>query len=64
MKYKNIMPAVIFLPLAAVIFLALVGVTLNFWVYLLLAVVCPVAAAISWFFYKDMEKKVSNAKKE
>lgn len=52
------------LPLAAVGVLSLFGVIFSFGVYLLLAVICPLEAGILWFMYKDMEKKVAEAKKE
>jgi uncharacterized membrane protein len=49
--------------LAAVVVLALFGIILSFWVYLLLFITCPLVAGISWYIYKDMDKKVSNTRK-
>lgn len=52
------------LPLVVVVILALLGVTLSVWVYIVRAVVCPLAAGIIWFTYKDVEKKIKKAEKE
>lgn len=52
-----------FLPLLVVLILAIAGITLNFWVYIILAIVCPLAAGIIWFIYKETEKKIKEAGK-
>jgi hypothetical protein len=44
-------------PLFIVIILATAGIMLNVWVYVVLAVVCPLAAGVLWFQYKGMEGK-------
>ncbi|MBI5203302.1 MAG: hypothetical protein HZA11_00120 [Nitrospirae bacterium] len=49
------------LPLLVVIILAVAGITLNFWVYAILGVVCPTVAGAIWFIYKDTERKVKDA---
>lgn len=59
-----VISAVSILPLLVVGILAMFGIILSFWVYLLLAIICPLEAAILWFIYKDMEKKIAEAKKE
>ncbi|MBI5639999.1 MAG: hypothetical protein HZA17_06190 [Nitrospirae bacterium] len=51
------------LPLLAVSVLAVFGMTMNMWVYIILAVICPVVAGILWFMNKDAEKKVGGAGK-
>ncbi len=38
-----------------VIILATAGIMLNIWVYVVLAVVCPLAAGVLWFQYNEME---------
>ncbi len=57
-----IIPVVSLFPLAAVVVLALFGVILDFWVYLILAIVCPVGAGFLWFTSKSIDKKVADAK--
>jgi hypothetical protein len=52
------------LPLIAAGIFALFGIIFSFWVYLLLAIICPIEAGILWFIYKDMERKIAEAKKE
>jgi len=61
MKSKYIFTMAPFVPLLIVIILAIIGITLNFLVYIILAVVCPLVAGILWFIYKDMERKVTDA---
>lgn len=56
-------PLMAFLPLLVVIILAITGITLNFWVYIILAVVCPLVAGIIWYIYKDTEKKIKDTGK-
>ncbi len=51
-------------PLFIVIILATAGITLNAWVYVVLAVVCPLAAGVVWFQYKEMVGKIKNAEKK
>jgi len=63
LKAKYVIPTAVILPLAVVIVLALFGMILSFWVYLLLFITCPLVAYISWYIYKDMDKKISNTKK-
>ncbi len=58
-----IFPLMAFLPLLVVIILAIAGITLNFWVYIILAVICPLAVGIIWFIYKETEKKIKEAGK-
>ncbi len=52
------------LPLIAAGIFALFGIIFSFWVYLLLVIICPLEAGILWFMYKDMAKKIAEAKKE
>lgn len=58
--------AVIFLiamlPLVVLGILALFGITFSFLVYLILAVICPLEAGALWLIYKDMERKIAEAK--
>ncbi len=63
MKSKHIISSVVLVPLVVVTVLAFIGVILSFWVYLLLSVMCILAAGTTWYLYKDMENKISNAKK-
>lgn len=58
MKIRNILSGALLLPLVIVIVLAAVGITLSVWIYVVLAVVCPLAAGVTWFLYKDMERKM------
>lgn len=59
MKTRYIFSGAILLPLVIVIILAITGITLNVWVYVVvLSVVCPLAAGAVWFLYKDMERKM------
>ncbi len=57
-KTRYILSAASLLPLAIVVILALVGITLSVWVYIVLVMVCPLAAGVVWFLYKDMERKM------
>jgi Flp pilus assembly protein TadB len=57
-KTRHIFLAAPLVPLFIVIILATAGITLNVWVYVVLAVVCPLAAGAVWFLYKDMEKRM------
>lgn len=52
------------LPLIAAGIFELFGIIFSFWVYLILAIICPMEVGILWFMYKDMEKKIAEAKKE
>lgn len=58
MKNRYIFSGALLLPLLIVIILAITGIMLNAWVYMVLAIVCPVAAAILWYTYKDTERKI------
>lgn len=58
MKTRYIFSGALLLPLVIVIILAIAGITLNVWVYVVLALVCPLAAGAVWFLYKDMEKRM------
>ncbi len=58
---KYLFSAVPLLPLVIVIVLAIGGIMMNRWVYVALAVVCPVAAGIIWYIYKDMERKMKKS---
>ncbi len=49
------------LPLIIVIILAIGGITLSRWVYLILAIVCLLAAAMIWYMFKDTEKKMKKS---
>ena len=61
MKIKFVViPIASLLPLLAVIILAMFGIILSFWAYLLIALICPLVAISLWFIYKDMERKISN----
>ena len=50
------------LPLLIIIMFAVAGIILNFWVYVILGVLCPTAAGVIWFIYKDTERKVKDVK--
>ena len=58
MKTGRILSGALLAPLVIVIILATAGIILNVWVYVVLAVVCPLAAGAVWFLYKDMERKM------
>ncbi len=58
---KYLFSAAPLLPLVIVIVLATGGVTMNRGVYATLAIVCPVAAGIIWYMYKDTEKKMKKS---
>lgn len=58
MKARYILSAASLLPLIIVVILAMVGITVNVWVYVVLTVVCPLAAGVVWFLYKDMERRM------
>ncbi len=64
MKTGYILAAAPLAPLFIIIILAAVGITLNVWVYVIVAVVCPLAAGMIWFIYKDVEGKIKNAAKK
>ena len=64
MKMKYRIPLSVLLPLFVVAILAVFGVTFSFWVYLVLSIACLLVAGITWFLYKDMEKKVEAAKEK
>jgi hypothetical protein len=51
-KTGHILAAAPLAPLFIIIILAAVGITLNVWVYVIVAVVCPLAAGIIWFMYR------------
>lgn len=57
MKNRYALSAAPLLPLVIIIVLATGGVTMNRWVYVILAIACPVAAGIIWYTYKNTEKK-------
>lgn len=63
MKTKYLMPMAALLPLLVVAVLALIGMIFNFWVYIILAIVCPLVAGFLWFTYKDTERKVREAER-
>ncbi len=58
---KYLFSAALLLPLVIVIVLAIGGVTMNRWVYVILAIVCPVAAGITWHMYKDTARKMKKS---
>ena len=64
MKARYAFSAAPLVPLFIVIILATAGIMLNVWVYVILAVVCPLAAGLLWFQYKEMEGKIKNAEKK
>jgi general stress protein CsbA len=55
---KYLFSAAPLLPLVIVVVLATGGIMMNRWVYVLLVIVCPAAAGIIWYMYKDTEKKM------
>lgn len=57
MKVKYLAIIIISVPLL-VVFVSLFGITFNVRTYLLLFILCPLAAGILWFIYRDMEKKL------
>ncbi len=58
---KYIFSGVPLLPLIIVIILAIAGITLNRWVYMILAIACLFAAAIIWYMFKDTERKMKKS---
>ncbi len=64
MKSKYFTTAAVLLPLALVIVLAVTGIALDIWVYVVLAIVCPAVVGLIWYFYKDAEKKVTDVDRE
>ncbi len=64
MKIKFLVPLVSILLLLMGGVLAIVGLTQKSWPYLLFSLTHSTAGAILWFIYKDMEKKIEEAKKE
>jgi len=60
MKKQRIATMLFLLPLLIVFLLAVGGIFLNTWVYVILSIFCPLAAGATWYLYKDMEKKLSN----
>ncbi len=61
MKTRYIFSGALLLPLVIVIILAITGITLNVWIYVILVIVCPVAAGIIWYMYKDAERKMKKS---
>ncbi len=61
MKTRYILSAAPLLPLVILVILAMVGITLNVWVYLVLVIVCPLVAGTIWVMSKGVEKKIKNA---
>ncbi len=64
MKNKSALVIGSLFPLMVVAILAMIGITFNVWVYLILAVVCPLVAVAVLFIYRGMEKKVTEAGRE
>ncbi len=64
MKSKYYAIAAVSFPLVIIIVLAVMGITLDIWVYVVLAVVCPAVVGLIWYFYKDAEKKVTDVDRE
>ena len=60
---KYLFSAAPLLPFVIIIVLALNGITMDRWVYVILAMVCPVAAGIIWYTHKDTERKMKNLTK-
>ena len=54
-----------FIPLVAVFVFAIAGILFfNFWVYVILSVVCPAAAALIWYSGKKAEEKFLETEKK
>jgi len=64
MKKQRIATMLFLLPLLIVFLLAVGGIFLNTWVYVILSIFCPLAASVTWFLYKDMERKISNSERD
>ncbi|OGW34328.1 MAG: hypothetical protein A2010_00315 [Nitrospirae bacterium GWD2_57_9] len=64
MRSKIVFLGAALLPLVVIVVLRTFGVSFNAWVYIVLAVACPVAAAIIWFASENIEKRINNAEKE
>jgi len=64
MKTRRIAILLFLLPLLIVLLLAVGGIFLNAWVYVILSIFCPLAASVTWFLYKDMERKISNSERD
>ena len=58
MKTRYLLSAASLLPLVIAVILAMVGIALNVWVYIVLVIVCPLAAVVVWFLYKEMERRM------
>jgi uncharacterized membrane protein len=63
LKTRHILSGALLLPLVIAIILAMAGIALNIWVYVVLAIICPLAAGAVWFLYKETEGKVQDAEK-
>jgi general stress protein CsbA len=61
-KTRYIFSGALLFPLAIVIILAVTGITLNVWIYVILAVICPVAAGTIWYMFKDTERKMKKSR--
>ncbi len=59
-----IVSGIIILPLFVVGMLALFGIFLDIRVYIMLLILCPLAAVILWLIYRDMKRKIAGAKKK
>jgi len=64
MKKQRIAILLFLLPLLIVFLLAVGGIFLNTWVYVVLSIFCPLAAGVTWFLYKDMKRKISNSERD
>ncbi|HAK88126.1 MAG: hypothetical protein A2077_02865 [Nitrospirae bacterium GWC2_46_6] len=64
MKIKFLVPLVSILLLLMGGVLAIAGLTQKSWPYLLFSLTHSTAGGILWFIYKDMGKKIEEAKKE
>ncbi len=54
---KYLFAAAPLLPLVIVIALAIGGVLMNSWVYVILVIVCPAVAGIYWYWHTDAKRK-------
>lgn len=61
---KYLMQVLALSPLLVVAVLTATGRTFYLWVYVILAIVCPLVAGFLWFTYRNMERRTKDAERE
>lgn len=64
MKPRYLFTTAALVPLLIVLVLAAFGMTFDTVVYAGLAVVCPIVAGVTWWIYREMDRRVNAAEKE